>query len=84
MDEVFCELQPEPLGAASLAQVHRATLCRDGSEVAVKVQHPYVRDNSHTDMDTIDVRSEMSGRLHVSVCVGRWMSVCKGRTGLVC
>lgn len=46
----------EPLGAASLAQVHRATLRRDGIQVAVKVQHPDVRTNGYTDMDTIDVR----------------------------
>jgi predicted unusual protein kinase regulating ubiquinone biosynthesis (AarF/ABC1/UbiB family) len=35
----FAWIDPEPLGVASVAQVHRARL-RGGSEVAVKVRHP--------------------------------------------
>jgi predicted unusual protein kinase regulating ubiquinone biosynthesis (AarF/ABC1/UbiB family) len=37
----FRELDPEPLAAASLAQVHRGRL-PDGREVAVKVQYPEI------------------------------------------
>eukprot|EP00927_Polykrikos_kofoidii_P042506 TRINITY_DN36504_c0_g1_i1.p1 TRINITY_DN36504_c0_g1~~TRINITY_DN36504_c0_g1_i1.p1 ORF type:complete len:642 (+),score=88.70 TRINITY_DN36504_c0_g1_i1:52-1926(+) len=37
-DLPFCEFQDEPVGSASLAQVHWARL-RDGTEVAVKIQH---------------------------------------------
>lgn len=55
VEEVYSELSLEPLGAASLAQVHRAKLRRDGSDVAVKIQHPDVRKNGYTDMATIDV-----------------------------
>ncbi len=59
MEEVFSSIDPEPLGAASLAQVHRATLRgEEDRQVAVKVQHPNVRDYSYTDMNTIEV-SEM-------------------------
>jgi ubiquinone biosynthesis protein len=35
----FAWIDPEPLGTASIAQVHRARL-RTGAEVAVKVRHP--------------------------------------------
>ncbi|RYZ70880.1 MAG: AarF/ABC1/UbiB kinase family protein, partial [Proteobacteria bacterium] len=39
LDEIFAEINPVPLGSASIAQVHRAKL-RDGSDVVVKVQRP--------------------------------------------
>jgi aarF domain-containing kinase len=41
------------LGVASLAQVHRATL-KNGKEVAVKVQHHYVRGNAKVDIVTME------------------------------
>lgn len=41
--EVFARIDPTPLGSASLAQVHRATLVT-GEDVAVKVQRPGVRE----------------------------------------
>lgn len=37
--EVFAEIEEKPVGAASIAQVHRARL-RDGTPVAVKIQRP--------------------------------------------
>lgn len=42
------------MGTASLAQVHKATL-KDGSVVAVKVQHPYVQGNSRVDLKTMEI-----------------------------
>ncbi|XP_059057251.1 aarF domain-containing kinase 1 [Achroia grisella] len=47
--ELFDEFDPEPLGTASLAQVHRAKL-KDGNTVAVKVQHHFVRKNINMDL----------------------------------
>ncbi|KAJ5144001.1 uncharacterized protein N7515_002788 [Penicillium bovifimosum] len=40
MSELFTSFEPTPIGAASLAQVHIATLKGSGQKVAVKVQHP--------------------------------------------
>src|SRR5205823_8266403 len=42
LDEVFSEFAEEPIAAASIGQVYRARLQRDGREVAVKVQYPGV------------------------------------------
>jgi ubiquinone biosynthesis protein len=42
LDEVFSFVDAEALAAASLAQVHRATLL-DGSEVVIKIQYPEIR-----------------------------------------
>ena len=41
LGEAFLAFAPEPLGTASIAQVHRARLA-SGQDVAVKVQHPWL------------------------------------------
>lgn len=52
--DIFEEFSTTPVGAASLAQVHRAKL-KDGTTVAVKVQHPFIKSNSKVDMKTMEV-----------------------------
>ncbi|NP_001085405.1 aarF domain-containing protein kinase 1 precursor [Xenopus laevis] len=54
ISEVFEEFEKTPLGAASLAQVHRAVL-QDGRKVAVKVQHPKVQAQSSRDILIMEV-----------------------------
>ncbi|WP_239021796.1 ABC1 kinase family protein [Nocardioides jishulii] len=49
---LYSDFDTEPLAAASLGQVHRATL-RNGREVAVKVQRPGVRDRVRADMEVL-------------------------------
>ncbi|MGW5717981.1 ABC1 kinase family protein [Amycolatopsis sp. NPDC003865] len=51
-DDVFAEFDPEPLAAASVAQVYRARL-RGGEDVVVKVQRPGVRDQAERDIDIV-------------------------------
>lgn len=51
--ELFKSFDTQPLGTASLAQVHKATL-HDGSIIAVKVQHPYVQGNAKVDLKTME------------------------------
>lgn len=52
--DLFSTFEDEPLGTASLAQVHKAVL-KNGSVVAVKVQHPYVQGNAKVDMKTMEI-----------------------------
>ena len=52
LSRVFPEFDAEPVAAASLGQVHHATL-RDGREVVVKVQRPGIRPQIAEDMDVL-------------------------------
>jgi predicted unusual protein kinase regulating ubiquinone biosynthesis (AarF/ABC1/UbiB family) len=50
--DVYAEFDEVPVAAASLGQVHRATL-RNGREVAVKVQRPHARQDVRADLSTL-------------------------------
>jgi ubiquinone biosynthesis protein len=52
ISKAFADFDPEPLAAASLAQVHRATM-RDGREVVVKVQRPDIREQIVEDLEAL-------------------------------
>ena len=49
LEEIFQEVETTPLAAASLAQVHRATL-KDGTKVVLKIQRPGIRPIIEADM----------------------------------
>jgi predicted unusual protein kinase regulating ubiquinone biosynthesis (AarF/ABC1/UbiB family) len=49
VDEHFADFEPEAFAAASIGQVHRATLL-DGRRVAVKIQYPGVAEALESDM----------------------------------
>lgn len=48
-EELFATFNPVPVGAASMAQVHAATL-KDGRKVVVKVQRPGIYDQMEVDV----------------------------------
>lgn len=56
VSKIFQNFESKPLGAASLAQVHKATL-HDGRVLAVKVQHRDVQEHAAVDTATIEVSS---------------------------
>lgn len=47
------EVDPEPIGAASLGQVHRAVRRSDGLELVLKVQYPGVADAVDSDLNSV-------------------------------
>lgn len=51
-EEIFVTFEATPLAAASIAQVHRATL-RDGTPVVVKVQRPGIEEVLTTDIEIL-------------------------------
>ncbi|HEY0457216.1 MAG TPA: AarF/ABC1/UbiB kinase family protein [Verrucomicrobiae bacterium] len=53
LSKAFSEFEPEPIAAASLGQVHRATL-RDGRSVVVKIQRPGIRKQIAEDFELLE------------------------------
>jgi ubiquinone biosynthesis protein len=53
LDALFASIEEEPVGAASIAQVHRAVTL-DGRQVAVKVLRPGIREQFTRDVDTYE------------------------------
>jgi ubiquinone biosynthesis protein len=50
--EFFAKVETEPLGSASIGQVHRATLI-DGRHVVLKVQRPEIENTIRTDLSIL-------------------------------
>ena len=53
LDHLYSSFDPEPIGAASIAQVHRATTT-DGRDVAVKVLRPGIEEDFARSIDTYE------------------------------
>nr|XP_016501005.1 PREDICTED: uncharacterized protein slr0889-like [Nicotiana tabacum] len=53
VDELFERFDVDPLGSASIAQVHRARLKGDKKDIVVKVQHPGVQELMMTDIHNL-------------------------------
>jgi len=61
ISKAFADFEATPLAAASLGQVHRATL-RDGRAVAVKVQRPRIREQIAEDLDSFKEIAQLLDR----------------------
>ena len=61
LDELFGSFDPKPLAAASIAQVHVATL-KDGPEVVVKILRPGMRESIDLDLEVLDYLAELADR----------------------
>jgi len=58
LERYFASIDPLPLGAASIAQVHRATLI-DGTPVVIKVQRPGIVTTINDDLNVLYFLAEL-------------------------
>ncbi len=65
LDALFAQVDETPLAAASLAQVHRATL-RDGARVVLKVQYPEIAGLARVDLASLRRAVRVVARLEPS------------------
>ncbi|MDN5726003.1 MAG: AarF/UbiB family protein [Propionibacteriales bacterium] len=77
VDEVFTDVDPTPLAAASVAQIHAATLL-DGTAVVIKVQRPRARAQAAADLDILD---QLARRIERATGWGRALGVVALRDG---
>jgi ubiquinone biosynthesis protein len=70
VERLFARFDATPLAAASIAQVHRATL-RDGTEVVVKVRRPNLEAQISRDLDVL---TSLAGLLEDNVPESRQFS----------
>lgn len=64
LEKVFKTFEVEPIGAASIGQVHRATLT-DGTPVVVKIMYPDVERVFRGDVRTIKMFAKVAQPVHV-------------------
>jgi predicted unusual protein kinase regulating ubiquinone biosynthesis (AarF/ABC1/UbiB family) len=62
LEEIFAEFETEPIAAASIGQVYRATL-HDGRTVAVKVQYPGVAGAVRADLKNLGMIMRLLSRM---------------------
>jgi predicted unusual protein kinase regulating ubiquinone biosynthesis (AarF/ABC1/UbiB family) len=62
LGEFFSDFGEEPIAAASIGQVYRATL-RDGRDVAVKVQYPQIKDIVRADLQNLGLILKLLARI---------------------
>jgi predicted unusual protein kinase regulating ubiquinone biosynthesis (AarF/ABC1/UbiB family) len=62
IEDVFASFQEEPIAAASIGQVYRATL-HDGRDVAVKVQYPGVAGAVRADLQNLEMIMRLLKRM---------------------
>lgn len=53
--DLFEDFEEKPIAAASIGQVHRATLKEGSRKVAVKIQFPGVADSINSDLDNLGI-----------------------------
>src|SRR4030088_1881825 len=78
---VFASFDEEPIAAASIGQVYRATLKDDGRAVAVKVQYPGVAGAVRADLQNLEMIMRLLKRMTPGLDVKGVSGGVRGRIG---
>ncbi|KAI1180793.1 ABC1 family-domain-containing protein [Nemania sp. FL0916] len=81
--DLYEEFEETPIAAASIGQVHRATL-KTGEKVAVKIQFPGVADSINSDLDNISMLLLASGMLPKGLYLDKTIDNARTELGWEC
>ncbi|KAI0911157.1 ABC1 family-domain-containing protein [Ustulina deusta] len=81
--DMFEDFEETPIAAASIGQVHRATL-KTGEKVAVKIQFPGVADSINSDLDNISMLLMASGVLPKGLYLNKTIDNMRTELGWEC
>ncbi|TGJ86006.1 hypothetical protein E0Z10_g2766 [Xylaria hypoxylon] len=81
--DMFEDFEETPIAAASIGQVHRATL-KSGEKVAVKIQFPGVADSINSDLDNISMLLMASGMLPKGLYLNKTIDNMRTELGWEC
>jgi aarF domain-containing kinase len=81
---LFTTFQDVPMAAASIGQVHRATLASNGREVAVKIQYPGVRGSIDSDLSNLSLLLTASRLLPAGLFLDKTIANARTELGWEC
>ncbi|RYP29908.1 hypothetical protein DL767_006507 [Monosporascus sp. MG133] len=81
---LFDEFEETPMAAASIGQVHRATLKSTGEKVAVKIQFPGVADSINSDLDNLSMLLTASKMLPKGLYLNKTIENARTELGWEC
>ncbi|RYP23509.1 hypothetical protein DL765_001023 [Monosporascus sp. GIB2] len=82
--DLFDEFEETPIAAASIGQVHRATLKSTGEKVAVKIQFPGVADSINSDLDNLSMLLTASKMLPKGLYLNKTIDNARTELGWEC
>ncbi|TGO68916.1 hypothetical protein BOTNAR_0018g00390 [Botryotinia narcissicola] len=82
--DLFGEFEEVPLAAASIGQVHRATLKSTGAKVAVKIQYPGVADSIDSDLNNLAILLTASRLLPIGLFLDKTIANARTELGWEC
>lgn len=82
--DLFTSFDDVPIAAASIGQVHRATLASNNREVAVKIQYPGVRNSIDSDLNNLSLLLTASRLLPAGLFLDKTIANARVELGWEC